>query len=1316
MRGHVRQPRGGLLPRLLMPAIAATLMIAGLAVLPQPRRTANAATDPALAAHYTLDEGSGTTAGDSSGGGHAGTLTGGPAWTAGMVGPHALAFGGSGAYIDIPEPVVDTSRSFSVSAWVKLTTLNGFNTAVSIDGNEVSTFYLQLRDDTHSFAFTRLPADDVAANGRRAQASATFTPKTGTWYQLVGVYDAAAHQIALYVNGELQQRVPYSGGWKADGHTLIGRGEYDGNPVDFFHGSIDDVRFYAGALDAGDIRGFATAAHYPFDEGDGATAGDATGNGYDGTLRGGASWGSGIVGSHAVALDGETGHVDVPDPVLNTKASFSVATWVRLAATDGVRTAVSVDGDRVSAFALQLRGDSHTFAFTRTSADTDGAAGDPTYAAAHYRPTTGRWYHLVGVYDAAADQIALYVDGRLVRSTAFTSPWRAGGHLEIGRGELGGDPVDFLAGRVDDTRIYRYALSADKVRALTAAGSWHFDEGSGTTAADSSPNGNDGDVHGASWTSGAVHGALAFDGVDDFVSMGDASALDFGGGSFSVGGWFQTADDGAQRIASKGDIDGSDGYHLDASAPGAPGHVGVGVGAGGTPAGSLSFHTAKTFDDRSWHYAAVVVDRDAATATLYVDGEAQPVATDDGTCGTTSGTTVDLSACPRLDASSDADFTVGSAGGVGRYAEGKLDEIRVFPYALTAAQVRGIAQLTTLTVHADQPGPQISPTLYGIFFEEINYAGDGGLYAELLRNQAMMESSTEPAHWSLVQDGDARGSMLLDTREPLNDTLTRSLRLQVDSLGPGGRVGVANGGYFGIPVRPGATYHASFFAKASRGFHGPLTVTLESSDGSTVYAQGTVAKLSRRWGRHSVRLTARNLDGPTTDARFVVAVADRCAGNRGHHCGPPHVRPKSRVWLDVVSLVPDSARGDGPFRADLMDKLQGLAPGFLRFPGGNYLEGSTLDTHWAWKDTIGPISRRPGHANSAWGYWSDDGLGLLEYLALSEDLHATPVMGIWAGYALNGTHVPRDGFDSVVQDALDQIEFAIGPTTSKWGALRAEYGHPKPFDLTYVEIGNESYFDPTGSYEWRYAALYDAIKQRYPQLKIIASARVNSRPMDVLDEHFYSSPQFFVDNDHRYDSYPRSGPKIFVGEYAVTSEGNPTGTLAGAVGEAAFMTGLERNADLVQMASYAPLFVNVHGQQWSTNLIGFDGLRSFGSPSYYVQRMFSRNTGDVVLPTKADDTPLAYVTSKDEETGTTFVKVVNPTDSTQVSRITVEGGPPVGSSGSAVVLTGDDVHAQNTLDDPKRFAPVTKQVGGLGRSFTRDLPAHSVTILRLSTG
>jgi alpha-L-arabinofuranosidase len=496
------------------------------------------------------------------------------------------------------------------------------------------------------------------------------------------------------------------------------------------------------------------------------------------------------------------------------------------------------------------------------------------------------------------------------------------------------------------------------------------------------------------------------------------------------------------------------------------------------------------------------------------------------------------------------------------------------------------AQTAHIDINAAAQGTPISPVLYGIFFEEINHAGDGGLYAELVRNRSFEDADT-PQAWTLVGDG---SRIAIDTAVPLNSRNPSSLRWEVM-----GSASLVNEGYWGIAVQRGKRYRFSMYARCEAGFRGALTISLQSADGQ-VYTQRTLRGFGKDWKPFSATLTANGTD---PKARLVLTANDN-----------------GILWLDMVSLMPVDTfkRRPNGLRADLAQMLVALKPSFVRFPGGCFVEGDRMQNALRWRDTLGDVAERPARW-CVWNYTSTQGLGLHEYLLMCKDLGAEPMLVVNCGMACqyrNGDHIPIDELDEWIEDALAAIEYAIGPTTSKWGALRAKNGHPEPFPLRFVSIGNENW-GPL--YEERYARFYDAIKARYPQIQLIATAPVKSRPIDILDEHYYSTPEWFILNANLYDRYDRTGPKILVGEYAVTAKCG-TGNLRAAIAEAAFMTGIERNADIVVMAAYAPLFVNVNDRAWNPDLIGFDSARCYGTPSYYVQQLFSRYRGTHVLPTR----------------------------------------------------------------------------------------------------
>src|SRR5215510_402504 len=530
---------------------------------------------------------------------------------------------------------------------------------------------------------------------------------------------------------------------------------------------------------------------------------------------------------------------------------------------------------------------------------------------------------------------------------------------------------------------------------------------------------------------------------------------------------------------------------------------------------------------------------------------------------------------------------------------------------LTQAQ-----QPLTLTVRVDQPGVRIDPMFYGLMTEEINFSYDGGLYAELIRNRTFRDNAQNPVNWSVAKYNGGEGSIALENNPVPNTALTAALKLDATSLTSGQRVGVANEGFWGIPVKPDTTYRASFYAKASDNFKGPLMVAIESNDGKTVFASAQVSPISQEWKKYTATLKAGKLTASTTN-RFVIST------------GTP-----GTIWFSLVSLFPPTYKNrDNGNRIDIMELLAGMKPAFLRFPGGNYLEGPNFDNRFNWKETIGPIEQRPTHM-SPWRYRSSDGMGLLEFLEWAEDLNMEPILAVYAGLHIdNGARIiTGEELKPHVQDALDEIEYVTGSTETVWGARRAKDGHPQPFKLRYVEVGNEDWLNMgTASYDGRFTMFYDAIKAKYPNLQIISTMRsqdrnfVHSRKPDFLDDHFYMTIPQALRQAHLYDNYNRNATKIFLGEWATNNpRTGDTPMMAFALGDAAWLTGLERNADVVNMNCYAPLLVNVNpgGRQWAVNLIGYDALNSFGSPSYYVQKMFSNNRGDVVLPAKFDNLPM----------------------------------------------------------------------------------------------
>jgi alpha-L-arabinofuranosidase len=506
------------------------------------------------------------------------------------------------------------------------------------------------------------------------------------------------------------------------------------------------------------------------------------------------------------------------------------------------------------------------------------------------------------------------------------------------------------------------------------------------------------------------------------------------------------------------------------------------------------------------------------------------------------------------------------------------------------------AQNNTITIQANLPGAAVSSNLFGIFFEEISMAGDGGIYAELIRNRSFEDAAT-PVQWTLVTNGVVSGSWAIDTSLPLSASNLQCLRLTM--TGGLGSIGAANSGYYGIPLRMGSTYDLHFYARGSNGFSGPVSATLESADGSSTYAQASVSGLTTGWQQFSVSMVPNATD---PSARLALRISQT-----------------GTVYLDFVSLFPAQTfnnRTNG-LRPDLANLLENLKPSFMRFPGGSWVDGTSLSNAYHWGLTVGNPANRIERAN-VWGYMVDNGLGYHEYLQMCEDIGALPLFCVNCGMDVNQNAIAANALGPWVQEALDAIQYANGSTSTPMGAQRAANGHPAPFNLQYIEIGNEN---NGANYNNNYAYFYTAIKSNYPAMHVIADSSgtiPTSAPVEMVDEHYYNSASTFVSYATKYDNYSRGGPKIFVGEYAVAfaiPPGTFPATLENALGEAAFMTGMERNSDIVQMASYAPLFCNLNNPSWYPDLIYFNGTNVFGTPSYYAQQMFSLNRGDAVLPT-----------------------------------------------------------------------------------------------------
>ncbi len=627
-------------------------------------------------------------------------------------------------------------------------------------------------------------------------------------------------------------------------------------------------------------------------------------------------------------------------------------------------------------------------------------------------------------------------------------------------------------------------------------------------------------------------------------------------------------------------------------------------------------------------------------------------------------------------------------------------------------------------IRADRPGATVQPTMYGLFFEDINYAADGGLYAEMVKNRSF-EFPQPLMGWESfgnITVADADGPF------PRNPHYVRLL--------PGAHhdksTGLTNEGFFGVAFREGDDYRFSVWARTAGSTPSKIRVELAdpASMGETqVMASQNIDITSPEWKKYTVTLT------PSATVR----------------------KGRLRVFLDSpsgcdlehISLFPaDTWKGhENGLRKDLAQKLADIRPGLLRFPGGCIVEGTDLPTRYRWKNTVGPVENRPLNENR-WhytfrhrffpDYYQSYGLGFFEYFQLAEEIGAEPLPVLSVGLACQyqnrdmSAHVPLDSLQPYIDDALDLIEFANGPADSEWGALRAEMGHPEPFNLKFIGIGNEQWGP---EFTERLAPFIKAIRKRYPDIRIVGSSgpsaagdkfdylwpEMKRLKADLVDEHYYQPEEFFITQADRYDSYDRKGPKVFAGEYACHGKGKKFNHFNAALMESAFMTGLERNADVVHMATYAPLFAHTEGWQWRPDMIWFDNLNSVPTASYYVQQLYAQNKGTRVLPLTMEGRPVAgkegqddlYASAViDEPRGAYIVKVANTSDSPRDINLRFDGlkSSRTLTEGTVVTLSSDDPDADNTLDNPSRIRPVETPLTIDGNIVRVTLPARTFAV------
>jgi alpha-L-arabinofuranosidase len=642
--------------------------------------------------------------------------------------------------------------------------------------------------------------------------------------------------------------------------------------------------------------------------------------------------------------------------------------------------------------------------------------------------------------------------------------------------------------------------------------------------------------------------------------------------------------------------------------------------------------------------------------------------------------------------------------------------------ALLAAAATAEPVAPTITIHADQPGAKINPAMWGVFFEDINFGADGGLYAELVKNRGF-EFPEPLMGWTKISPSLAKGELSVRDDAPFNTNNPHYIRLQSAGTAP---FGLSNEGFRGMGVKRGEAY--DFSAQVRQVAGAPtLRVQLYGEDG-TLLDSVDLTNFSGDWQKVTATLHPKDTDAK---ARLAVLLASQ-----------------GTLDVDFISLFPENTwkHRPGGLRADMVQALADLHPGFMRFPGGCIVEGSVLERRYQWKNTIGPIEDRKLLINR-WNYeflhrptpdyFQSFGVGFFEFFQLCEDIGASPLPILNCGMACqfnSGELCPIDELQPYIQDALDLIEFANGPTNSTWGAKRAALGHPESFNLKMMGVGNEQwgqqYFD-------RYAKFAAAIKAKYPDFQLVSAAgpepaddrfklawsKLRALHADIIDEHCYAKPEWFFDNTHRFDAYDRTGPKVFMGEYAAQSVGivstKNKNNLECALAEAAYLTGLERNADVVRMASYAPLFANTEAWQWTPDLIWVDSLRLSRTPNYFVQQLFSCNRGDEILPVETsglENSPALYASAThDDLAGEIILKVVNPGADARAVNITLAGAASVGSAAKQIVLSGDNLNNVNTMAKPGKVLPVETQIAIGGSGFTQTFAPRSVTVLRVKT-
>ncbi len=638
---------------------------------------------------------------------------------------------------------------------------------------------------------------------------------------------------------------------------------------------------------------------------------------------------------------------------------------------------------------------------------------------------------------------------------------------------------------------------------------------------------------------------------------------------------------------------------------------------------------------------------------------------------------------------------------------------------------QSFAQTKTFTVKANQLGATVQPTMWGVFFEDINMGADGGIYAELVKNRSF-EFYKPLMGWTVQHKKAVEGDILVLNRQGAKSNNPRFLQVNATNATKGS-LGITNEGFRGMGVKQGLRYDFSvMYRQKSPGLK--LHLELINSENKVI---GT-GELSPAGNDYIWKKQAVSFNATATEAKAKLNIWFEGNGT---------------IDLDMISLFPSDTWKNRPggLRADMVQLLADMKPGFIRFPGGCIVEGHDLSTRYQWKKTIGPIEERELIVNRwntefahrpAPDYYQTFGLGFFEYFQLSEDIGAEPLPILNCGMACQfntAEVVPLDQLEPYVQDALDLIEFANGDISTKWGKVRADMGHPKPFNLKMMGVGNENWGP---QYIERLKVFTKAIKAKYPQIKLVNSSgtdpngerfdylngELRKMNADIIDEHYYRRPEWFLENAKRYDNYPRNGSKVFAGEYAAQSDKivsvNNKNNLQTAISEAAFLTGLERNADVVSMASYAPLFAHVDGWQWTPDMIWVDNLRSYGTPNYYVQKLYSLNKGTNVVPVQLDGQNVTgqdglYASAVvDKKTNELILKIVNTSNKEAEGKFDIQGSK-LQAKGTQTVLTGEGLDKVNSLDNPKDISPKELPISVKGQSIKSKLAPNSFNVIKV---